>query len=196
MAVITVLVTCLPLAGPARSGSVTDKVFVQCAVVQGNGYNWASTLGWLAAQVELVALRARAFEASEPARRAAIDLSCFVGSSSGGFVAAVMDNLLSNGSVRDGAAVPDGRLLNGEEALEVSRGDDEPFIGGGAYIYRMALARDLVDRLYLTRIHAEVEGDTFLPDIDFADWGLASEERHEADEKNEYACTFEVWERP
>ena len=121
MAVITVLVTCLPLAGPARSGSVTDKVFVQCAVVQGNGYNWASTLGWLAAQVELVALRARAFEASEPARRAAIDLSCFVGSSSGGFVAAVMDNLLSNGRVRDGAAVPDGRLLNGEEALEVSR---------------------------------------------------------------------------
>ena len=82
-----------------------------------------------------------------------------------------------------------------EEALEAARGDDEPFIGGGAYIYRMALTRDVVDRLYLTRIHAEVEGDTFLPSIDFGDWELVSKERHEAEEKNEYACTFEVWER-
>ncbi len=52
-----------------------------------------------------------------------------------------------------------------EEALEVSKKDEEPFVGGGAYIYRMALVRDLVDRLYLTRVHAEVEGDTFLPEI-------------------------------
>ena len=48
-------------------------------------------------------------------------------------------------------------------------------IGGGAYIYRMALARDLVDRLYITRIHAEIDGDTFLPAIDFDDWELVSE---------------------
>jgi dihydrofolate reductase len=82
-----------------------------------------------------------------------------------------------------------------EEALEVSKKDEEPFVGGGAYIYRMALARDLVDRLYVTRVHAEVEGDTFLPEIHFEDWALASEERHPADEKNEYACTFEVYER-
>lgn len=82
-----------------------------------------------------------------------------------------------------------------EAALDAARGDEEPFIGGGAEIYRMALERDLVDRLYITRVHAEVEGDTFFPDFDFADWNLVSEEKHEADEKNEYACTFEVWER-
>jgi dihydrofolate reductase len=82
-----------------------------------------------------------------------------------------------------------------EEALEAAADDSEPFIGGGAYIYRMALARDLVDRLYITRIHAEVEGDTFFPEIDLDDWILVSEEHHEADEKNEYPYSFLVYER-
>lgn len=82
-----------------------------------------------------------------------------------------------------------------EEALEVASGDDEPFIGGGGYIYRMALARDLVDRLYITRIRAEVEGDTFFPGIDFDRWKLVLEDRHEADEKNEYPYSFLVYER-
>jgi dihydrofolate reductase len=82
-----------------------------------------------------------------------------------------------------------------ERALETAAADDEPFIGGGAQIYRVALARDLVDRIYLTRIHAEVEGDTFLPEIDFDEWDLVSEERHEADEKNEFPYSFLVYER-
>ncbi len=82
-----------------------------------------------------------------------------------------------------------------EEAIEVARTDEESFVGGGAHIYRMALAQDLVDRLYITRIHAEVDGDTFLPEIDFDDWQLVSSERHEADEKNTHACTFQVFER-
>lgn len=82
-----------------------------------------------------------------------------------------------------------------EEAVEVAENDDEPFIGGGAHIYRMALSRDLVDRLYITRVHAEIDGDTYFPEVDFEAWKLVFEERHEADEKNEFACTFEVWER-
>lgn len=82
-----------------------------------------------------------------------------------------------------------------EQALEVAAADDEPFIGGGAQIYRIALARKLVDRIYLTRIHAEVEGDTFFPEIDFDDWKLASEEHHEADDKNQFAYSFQVHER-
>ena len=83
-----------------------------------------------------------------------------------------------------------------EQALEIAVTDDEPFIGGGAQIYSIALAKDLVDRLYLTRVHAEVEGDTFFPEIDFDQWNLASEEHHEADEKNTYPYTFLVYERP
>jgi dihydrofolate reductase len=82
-----------------------------------------------------------------------------------------------------------------EEALEVSKKDEEPFVGGGAYIYRMALVQDLVDRLYITRVHADVKGDTFLPEIDFDEWQLVSTDHHEADRKNTLACTFEVYER-
>ena len=92
---------------------------------------------------------------------------------------------------------PEGAIVvhSMEEALEAASGDDEAFIGGGAFIYRLALARDLVDRIYLTRIHADVEGDTVFPDVDFDDWELVSEERHEADEKNEFPCSFLVYER-
>ncbi len=82
-----------------------------------------------------------------------------------------------------------------EQALEIAAEDDEPFIGGGSQIYRIALARDLVHRIYLTRIHAEVEGDTFFPEFDLDDWELVSEEHHEADEKNEFEYSFLVYDR-
>jgi dihydrofolate reductase len=82
-----------------------------------------------------------------------------------------------------------------EDALDIARDDDEPFIGGGAHIYRMALENNLVDRLYITRIHAKVDGDTFFPEFDLHDWEQISEERHEADERNEYPYSFLVYER-
>jgi len=82
-----------------------------------------------------------------------------------------------------------------EEALELAASDDEPFIGGGSQIYRIALACDLVDRVYLTRIHAEVEGDTLFSNFDLDEWELASEEHYESDEKNEYPYSFLVYER-
>ena len=82
-----------------------------------------------------------------------------------------------------------------EEALDIARNDDESFIGGGAHIYRMALENDLVDRLYITRVHAKVEGDTFFPNLDRDEWELVSEKRHEADERNEFPYSFLVYER-
>ena len=82
-----------------------------------------------------------------------------------------------------------------EQALELARADDEPFIGGGSQIYRIALARDLVDRIYLTRVHAEIEGDKVFPDFDLEEWELVSEAHHEADEKNEFDHSFLVYER-
>ena len=82
-----------------------------------------------------------------------------------------------------------------EQALELAAEDDQPFIGGGSQIYRIALARDLVDRIYLTRIHAEVEGDTFFPDFDLDEWELVSEEHCKAEDKNEFDYSFLVYER-
>jgi dihydrofolate reductase len=82
-----------------------------------------------------------------------------------------------------------------DEALSLVRDDDEPFIGGGAEIYRRALDAGIPDRLYITRVHAEVEGDTVFPDFDPDDWLLADRVDHPADEKNRYACSFEIYDR-
>jgi len=75
----------------------------------------------------------------------------------------------------------------------VADGEDEVFIAGGEAIYRMAL--ESTDRIYLTRIHAEFDGDTHFPDLDGSEWRVVSEERHEPDEKNHYAYTLLVYER-
>jgi len=82
-----------------------------------------------------------------------------------------------------------------EAALEMVHGDEEPFIGGGAEIYRLALERQLVDRLYLTQVHAKVDGDTFLPEFDCGGWLKVSQEHHGADEKNDHPVSFLVYER-
>jgi dihydrofolate reductase len=82
-----------------------------------------------------------------------------------------------------------------EEALSMVVDDDEPFIGGGAEIYRVALEDDLVDRLYITRVHARVEGDTVFPAFDRDRWLLADRVDHPADEKNPHAYSFERYDR-
>jgi len=69
----------------------------------------------------------------------------------------------------------------------------EIFIIGGGKIFKETLG--MVDRIYLTRVHATVNGDTYYPEIDKSVWKLVSAEDHQADEKNNYPFTFEVWER-
>lgn len=82
-----------------------------------------------------------------------------------------------------------------EEGVEKARsfGGDELFITGGSQIFGQAWA--LVDRIYLTRVYAVVHGDAFFPQLDGAEFELVSDERHEADEKNQYPFSFQVWER-
>lgn len=77
-----------------------------------------------------------------------------------------------------------------EAALEVAKSDDRPCIVGGAEIYRQAMEKELVDVLYLTRIHHEFDGDTFFPEIAEDKWEIESEEPHQPDEKNKYHYTF------
>ncbi len=79
-----------------------------------------------------------------------------------------------------------------DEALEKTKGE-EVFVIGGETIYRLALP--LADRLYLTRIHAQIEGEVKLPEINFSEWNLISEEVWPKDEKNEYDATYQIYER-
>ena len=49
--------------------------------------------------------------------------------------------------------------------------------------------------IQLTRVHTEIEGDTVLPKIDWDQWNLTSQTRHQADEKNSFDYSFEVYDR-
>jgi len=71
--------------------------------------------------------------------------------------------------------------------------DDEVYIAGGNAIYAAALP--LADRMELTIVHAEVDGDTVFPPFDAADWRLVSDEHHPADERHPHAFSFRRYER-
>jgi dihydrofolate reductase len=72
-------------------------------------------------------------------------------------------------------------------------GDDEAFVGGGAALYREALSR--ADRLYLTRVHAAVTGDTLFPPFDATAWREVSREETPPDARNAFPTTFLVLDR-
>ncbi|MEO9003702.1 MAG: dihydrofolate reductase [Ginsengibacter sp.] len=81
------------------------------------------------------------------------------------------------------------------EAIEKAKESDanEIFIIGGGEIFKQTMT--IVDRIYLTRVHANVEGDTSYPEINHAQWQLIKSDSFTADEKNNYPYTFEVWEK-
>lgn len=82
-----------------------------------------------------------------------------------------------------------------EEALTIAldNGEEEVFIIGGGEIYRQSM--QYWDRLYLTLVEAEPDGDILFPEIDLAQWKCVSSEAHHADEKNEFNYTFKVYHR-
>lgn len=80
-----------------------------------------------------------------------------------------------------------------DAALALCRDVEEVMIMGGASLYRQTLA--LADKLYLTQVHAALEGDTWFPDWSESDWQLLSREDHPADDKNEFAYSFLQYQR-
>lgn len=72
-------------------------------------------------------------------------------------------------------------------------GDDEVFILGGSDVFRATLPS--VDRIYLTRVHATFEGDTFFPGFDEDEFHVVERIEMPSDEKNPYDLTFLVYER-
>jgi dihydrofolate reductase len=69
----------------------------------------------------------------------------------------------------------------------------EVFIIGGGEIYQQALP--LAQQIFLTRVHTEIEGDTFFPELDATEWKLVSKDDFDADEKHAYPYSFETWSR-
>lgn len=86
-----------------------------------------------------------------------------------------------------------------DTAVALARGlakDDqqsEICIIGGGEIYQQMLAR--ADRLYLTRVHAQIDGDTLFPTLNPDDWAVTPAGTSGADERNSHACSFFIFDR-
>jgi dihydrofolate reductase len=91
------------------------------------------------------------------------------------------------------ASVESAASLEAALKLATAAGEREAFIVGGGELYREALAK--AGRMYYTRVNANVDGDTYFPAVNWQDWRLIESEEHGADEKNEHAFAFEVYER-
>ena len=82
-----------------------------------------------------------------------------------------------------------------EEAIEYAkaRGEEELMVIGGGEIYKQFM--DKANKIYLTRVHTTLEGDTYFPELDESIWKLTEENYHPRDEKHEYDFTFQTYER-
>lgn len=80
-----------------------------------------------------------------------------------------------------------------EQALALATDDSEVFVIGGAMLYAQALPQ--ANRIYLTRVHQEIPGDTRMPAWDEAAWRETAREDHEPDAANPYRYSFMTLEK-
>jgi dihydrofolate reductase len=82
-----------------------------------------------------------------------------------------------------------------DEALTIARNnhEQEVFIIGGAEIYKQGFHK--TDRLYLTEIHTELNGDTYFPQFDKSKWIERTRKHHPADDRHAFAFDFVVYEK-
>jgi dihydrofolate reductase len=96
-------------------------------------------------------------------------------------------------SYQPSAGVSVAPSLDAAIELAATTGEAEAFVIGGGELYREALA--CADKLYLTRVSANVDGDIMFPDVNWSAWQLTASEECQADNKNEYDCMFQIYER-
>ncbi len=79
-----------------------------------------------------------------------------------------------------------------EQAIEIAYNINRNniFIIGGGMVYKYAIENDLVDIIFLTRIHTHIEGDTFFPIIDMKKWKKTKELYHPKDANHQFDFTF------
>lgn len=83
-------------------------------------------------------------------------------------------------------------LVKAEAQAELEGGDEVMIIGGGQ-IYAEALP--MVDRMYITQVHAEVDGDAFFPEVDWDEWEEIGREDFSASDNNPYDYSFVAYQR-
>jgi dihydrofolate reductase len=85
--------------------------------------------------------------------------------------------------------IPGCIVVDSLDAAIAAAGDvPEAAVIGGADLFRLALPR--IDIVHLTRVHAQIPGDIFFPELDPREWQETLLERHESDARHAYACSF------
>ncbi len=78
-----------------------------------------------------------------------------------------------------------------EEAIgKAKEYDSEIFICGGGQIYKEALEKNLVDKMYITEVDTEIDGDTFFPTFDKDAWEISKKECRSKDERHSFDFCF------
>lgn len=80
-----------------------------------------------------------------------------------------------------------------EDVFELCKNEKEIFIFGGEQIYKLFLP--YADKLYITKIHHEFEGDTYFPEVNLEQWNEISVQKGITDEENPYTYYFHIYEK-
>ena len=80
-----------------------------------------------------------------------------------------------------------------EAAMDLLHGAGEVMVIGGGQVYAAFLP--LADRIYFTRVHAEIDGDVMFPELDENQWALRASDAHDADDEHRYAFDVMLFER-
>lgn len=78
-----------------------------------------------------------------------------------------------------------------DEAFVAAKNDG--FVIGGAQLYQQALPK--IERLYVTEVRADIEGDTYFPNLDYTHWQEVKRENHKKDDTHDYNYDFVVYDR-
>lgn len=82
---------------------------------------------------------------------------------------------------------------NFESAVDFVKEFNEIMLIGGGELFKQYLPK--ADKLYLTQIQADIDGDTFFPEINWAEWNIEFEEYRQADADNPYDCRVLILQR-
>lgn len=87
------------------------------------------------------------------------------------------------------------KAVNLQDAIQKAEetGCREVFIAGGGIVYKEAI--EIADKIFLTRVDATLDADTFFPELDKTTWELKTKEDFSRDEKHAYDYSFQLWER-
>jgi len=79
------------------------------------------------------------------------------------------------------------------QALALAGSAEELLVIGGSTVYQLALP--YAQRIYLTVVEGEFEGDAWFPELDMSEWSLSEQSHSEIDDKNAWRCSFQTYEK-